>query len=143
MEVPVMVTGKSPVLLYVTWFVEPVFKGCVPKVNEEGEAVACKSWPVPDKFTAGDGPGKLPETERVPVSAPRAVGVKVTLTEQLAPAASEPTQLFACAKSPVRLTADSVYVAWPELVIVTVWAAVVEPIIMAPKFNDAGAPKMT
>ena len=42
----------------------------------------------------------LPLTEIEPVRAPRAVGVNVTLIEQLAPEASDEPHVLVCAKSP-------------------------------------------
>ena len=78
------------------------------KARDEGEKEAANACPVPESATVGTVPGKLPETERLPVSGPRIVGVNVTLTEQLAPAASEPMQLLACVKSPERLMAERV-----------------------------------
>ena len=60
---------------------------------------------------------------KLPVSVPSTVGVKVTLTWQLAPEAKLPGQSFACAKSPAvtTLVTGSVFVL--VLVIVIVWGA--------------------
>src|SRR5215469_8567592 len=44
-EIAVMVIGKSPLLLYVTCCVEPVCRGCAPKVSDVGDTVPCNSWP--------------------------------------------------------------------------------------------------
>jgi hypothetical protein len=73
----------------------------------------------------------LPEalfvTLSVPVRAPKAVGVNVTWMVQLAAGASELPQLLVCPKSPLAamLVIDSAAV--PQLVNVTVCAALVTP----------------
>jgi hypothetical protein len=51
-----------------------------------------------------------------PDRAPGAVGVKVTVTVQLLPAASELPQVFVCEKSPVATMLESVSAAVPPLV---------------------------
>jgi hypothetical protein len=52
----------------------------------------------------------------VPDRVPDAVGVNVTLTVQLLPAASEPPQLFVCEKSPVATMLERFSAAVPPLV---------------------------
>ena len=68
---------------------------------------------------------------RAALSGPAVVGVKVTPMVQLDPAASEPGQLFACAKSlpfaPAIVMPAIVSAALPALASVTVWAALVVP----------------
>jgi hypothetical protein len=62
--------------------------------------------PVPDRYTAVGAPvlaGSLITTSAVLVPIP--FGVNVTLMLQLAPGASDPTQLFVCAKSPAFVPA--------------------------------------
>ena len=68
----------------------------------------------------------------VPVRVPPAVGVKVTLTVQLAPAARLPPQLLVCEKSPLVVMELNVTAPAVSLVAVTVWAA-----LLAPTFCEA------
>ena len=63
----------------------------------------------------------------VPVRVPAAVGVKVSMMVHVLPAPTLGPHIFVCAKSPdiaMELTAKS---AFPELVSMTVCAALVEP----------------
>jgi len=55
------------------------------------------------------------------------VGLKVTVIEQLAPAARELPQLLVCAKSPVVLMLVIISVSVPVLVSETFWGALVLP----------------
>jgi len=72
--------------------------------------------------------GALSEIVTAPVRVPVAVGVKVTPSEHEAAGASEAGQvLVASAKSPLGRMLVMVRVAAPELVSVTVWAALVVP----------------
>src|SRR5690348_5197696 len=72
-------------------------------------AVCVLPAPVPDRGTVSGAP--LFATVSVPLRAPAAAGVNVTLTLQLAPAPRLPPQLLACANSvepvvtPLRVTA--------------------------------------
>ena len=61
----------------------------------------------------------LSVTVSVPLRAPEAVGVKVTLITQLPLAASEPPQLLVSAKSPVTAILLMVSAAAPVLLSVT------------------------
>ena len=74
-------------------------------------------------------------TVKVPLRAPKAVGVKVTLTVQLAFGASCPPMLqsFVCAKSPLVPIAEIVDGALPALVICIRSGALVVPIPWLPK----------
>ena len=56
--------------------------------------------PVPESEAVWGLSGALSATERIAERVPLALGVKITLMEQLAPAASEVPQLFVWAKSP-------------------------------------------
>jgi hypothetical protein len=60
---------------------------------------------------------------RVPLAEPAAVGVNVTLTVQLAPAASVAPQLLLSANAPVAAIALIARLALPELETVTACAA--------------------
>ena len=68
----------------------------------------------------------------VPVRVPPAVGVKVTLTVQLAPAARLLPQLLLCEKSPFVVMELNVTAPAVSLVAVTVFAA-----LLVPTFCDA------
>ena len=68
----------------------------------------------------------------VPVRVPPAVGVKVTLTVQLAPAARLLPQLLLCEKSPLVVMELNVTAPAVSLVAVTVLAA-----LLVPTFCDA------
>ena len=64
-----------------------------------------------------------------PVRVPVVVGLNVTLTVQLAPAASVVEQVFVCAKSPVAAPMESVVVPVPIFFTVTGWLALVVPTV--------------
>jgi hypothetical protein len=66
-------------------------------------------------------------TLSVPLRAPVAVGVKVTVIVQLAPAANVLPQLLVWAKSPLAATLLIVRGAFPVLLNVTVCAVLVVP----------------
>ena len=65
--------------------------------------------------------------ERVPALVPVVVGVKVTLIEQLAPAASEFPQLSVCAKSPLAVMLEMFNTTLPVLASVKLKGALVTP----------------
>jgi hypothetical protein len=92
-----IVSTESPVLERVnTWeLVVPV--RCSGNVTEDGEKEPTGASPVPATGTVRFEAGAPTLTARFPDAGPRAVGTKVTLTAQLAPAASEAPQLFVCA----------------------------------------------
>jgi hypothetical protein len=77
-------------------------------------------------------------TVRVPVRFPDAVGLNVTLTVQMLPAATL-EQLLVWLKSPVAATPETAAVVVPELVTVTVFAAEAEPTSVPGKDRLAGA----
>ena len=64
-----------------------------------------------------------------PVRVPVAVGVNVTLTVQLAPAASVLEQVLVCAKSPVAVPMESVVDTTPVFFTVMGWLALVVPTV--------------
>src|SRR5437868_14330879 len=111
---------------------EPTF--CDPNVKLLGVTVNCGGLeapvPVSDTFCG------LLEAESVrvsvPVRVPPAVGVKVTLTVQLAPAARLLPQLLLCEKSPLVVMELNVTAPAVSLVAVTVWGA-----LRAPTFCEA------
>jgi len=115
-----------------------VLTGSLPKSKDAGVSDARKACPIPAKLTTGAGDVKFPCNATVPVREPRAVGVKVTLIEQLAPTAREVPQVLVWAKSPVIKTPVIVAVVSPELVNVTACAELVVLSGVPPKLSDAG-----
>ena len=96
----------------------------MPKVKVVGAKLALDAAPVPVRLTVcaaggvigdGNGAGRLPVT----------VGVKVTLMEQLAPAATEVAQVLVWAYGALATMLVMVSDAVPELVSVTDCAALV------------------
>ena len=85
-----------------------------------GEAVMAKSEPMPVKpITMGFASDESPIVME-PVVLPRNVGLKVTLTEQLALGAKTP-QLSVWAKLPAATTLEIVSETAPTLVTVMAW----------------------
>jgi len=64
-----------------------------------------------------------------PARLPAAVGVNLTEIKQFAPAATEVPQVLVCAKSPDVAIELRDSAACPELLSVTVWAALVVPVV--------------
>jgi hypothetical protein len=83
--------------------------------------------PPPLKATVCGEPLALSVIVTMPVRVPAAVGVKVTEIVQLPPAATLDPQLLVSAKSPDAVIEVTDRAAVPELVSVTVWAALVMP----------------
>jgi len=85
--VPLLVSAMACVALVVFtfWFA---------KVSDDGDRAASDATPVPVRATVGVAPKELLFKISVPVRLPVAVGVKLTLTEQLAPMASVAPQLL-------------------------------------------------
>jgi len=102
-----MFSVELPLLLRVTLFAALVVVSLrVEKVSAVDESDATGPIPVPVSATVGAVPCALVLTVTVAVRVPRAVGVKVTLTVQEAPAASVLVpmgQLFPRAKSPAAV----------------------------------------
>ena len=82
---------------------------------------------MPVKLTVWGLPAASSATLNVPLRVPVAVGVKVTLIAQLAPAATELPQVFVCAKSPLAAMLVMFSVAVPVLLSVTTCAPLVAP----------------
>ena len=102
--------------------------------------------PVPDSGTVCGDPEALSVKVRLALRAPEAVGVKVTLLEQLAPDASVVTQLVVLIEKspgldPVRVTAEIVTeLPAPEvLVVTTACEGVVLPTVVEANVKLAGA----
>jgi hypothetical protein len=145
MGTPVIVTGRSPELVNVTvWAALVLFNGVAAKLSEAGETVARMAAPVPLRLADTVVPVKLPATTRDPVLLPRAVGVKVTFTVQLAFAANDAPQLFVWLKSlfagRLLMAVMEIAVA-PGLVTVTLWAALAVPIACDAKVSEVGESK--
>src|ERR1700761_468890 len=94
--------------------------------------------PVPVRATVSEGLVALLATVRLADAPPAAVGVKVTLTVHEAPAAIDVPQVLVCANGAPAVTEDTVAAALPVLVIVTFWAAVVEPTASLPNATEDG-----
>ena len=110
-------------------------------ILEDGEAATEKSMPIPVSPAEWGLPGPSSVMVSVALRAPAAVGLKVTLKVQLAPAASvagNAPQVFVWAKSPLVAMALIVSGALPLLVSVTVCAALVVPTFWLPKLRLAG-----
>ena len=97
------------------------------KVRLVAETVTAGAVPVPVRETICGLPGASSVMVIAPVLVPRAVGAKVTLIVQLAPAATEPAQVFVWAKSPLLVIPVMLSRAAPVLVNVTVCTALVVP----------------
>ena len=95
----------------------------MPKLRVVGAKLALGATPVPDKATDWGLPAALSVTVIVPGWLPVAVGVKVTLMEQLAPAATEAPQVLVWAYGALATMLVMVSAAVPPLVRVTVCAA--------------------
>jgi hypothetical protein len=95
----------------------------LPNASDVGDRVTAGAVPVPVRAAVWGLPVALSVTVRVPVLAPVAVGLNVTLMAQLAPAARLVPQLLVCEKSallvPVNVMLVRVNAAVPLLVSVT------------------------
>jgi hypothetical protein len=115
----VTLMAASPVFCSVA--VDEVFEPTARLPKAIPESVAEGAWPVPVRLTFATPPPLCTKLS-VPVRVPAAEGLKVTLTVQVPPTATEP-QPFDCAKSllPVEIpTPVNVKVLVPVLVTVTV-----------------------
>src|SRR5437762_4467646 len=79
------------------------------KVSVVGERLG-KPAPVPERLAVCGLLVALSVTVKAPLRVPVAVGVKVTLIVQFAPAASEAAQLLVCPKSPLFVPAMAMLV---------------------------------
>lgn len=97
-------------------------------VRLAGESDAMGAVPVPVRNRPCGLPDALSATVTEPERVPTAVGVKVTLIEQLAPAASVVPHVFVWPKSPVMVIPEIVSGAVPVFESVALWAGLVVPI---------------
>lgn len=142
-EVVPSTNAAFPVLVNVTLCAAAVAPTVVePNDNWAGETLAAgdpTAAPVPDNVTVLVDGVALCAMVSEPLRAPAAVGVNVTLTEQLPPAATllpDVHVLLLTAKSPEIVVAPSVSAAVPVLDRVTVWAAAVEPTLVDAYVRD-------
>ncbi len=105
--------------------IEPVPLMTVPKVLSAIKEYA--RTPVPESATVWGLLGSLSTMLKVPVRAPVAVGVNVTLTVQVVSEGTLVPQLLVCAKSPVVVTLLMAKGPEPVLVRANVRNALVEP----------------
>ena len=106
----------------------------MPKLRLVAESVTLGAMPVPVKASVcalPEAPLLLSVTVRVPLRAPVAAGLKLTLIVQVPPAATGVEQVLVSPKSPAlapeTATLLTVSAAVPALETVTVWAALVVP----------------
>jgi hypothetical protein len=93
--------------------------------------------PVPARATVLGLPGALSVIVTVPDRDPDAVGAKVTLIVQEAPAATDVPQVFVCAKSPEATMPEMASGPVPVLESVTDWAAEVVPTAWEANVSEA------
>jgi hypothetical protein len=125
----VIVSDAVPVLLSVTVCAALVAPGGSEgnvKLLAETVTAGADTAP-PNRVTDCGLFGALSVMTTVPLALPEAVGVKATLMVQDAPAATDAPQVFVSPKGGVEVILAMVSAAPPELVNVTVWAALVVP----------------
>jgi hypothetical protein len=123
---PVMFSNVVPVFLSVTNFAAlVVFTMRVPKDKLVADKLTAAAVPVPDRATVCGLPVALSVTVIVPGWLPVAVGVNVTVMEQLAPAATEAPQVLVSAYWVLATMLVMLSAVLPELVSVMVCAALV------------------
>lgn len=111
-------------VMVVACTVEVVLTRWVPKLLKAvGENDSAGAVPVPPRLKDGAVPGRLLFSVNVPVTVPAAVGVKVTLTEQLALIARLVPQLFVWPKPAVTVKLVIESAAVPLLVMFMVCGA--------------------
>lgn len=141
----VNVMGPVPVLVTVTLCGALVeFTNWEAKVKLLGVTVTVAGpFTVPFKATVCGLPVALSAMLMAAVRVPAAVGVNVTLIVQLASTANDAGQVFVSAKSPefgpVRVIPEIANATLPPLVKVTVWAALVVPMVCELNVKLVGA----
>lgn len=142
----VIVSAVVPTLVRVTVFAALL---CPTPVDGKFSTVGDRNTvvPVPVKGTVCGLPPPVSLMETVALRVPLAVGVKVTLIVQLAPAPSEEPQVLVWAKSPglvpVMVMPVMLMEVVPTFFIVTVFAALLWPIAVVGKFSTAGISETT
>ena len=92
---------------------------CAEKVKEVGERLTTGAVPVPVRLTVCVAGLALSVRVKEPLREPLAVGVKVTLRVQLAPAATLEPQVLVWEKSPLTVMLVMLRVAFPVFLSVT------------------------
>ena len=99
-EMPVMLSGALPLLVRVAvCAVLVVPTVCEANVSAVGLRVAAGPRAVPTSSTDCGLPGPVPLIAMLAILVPPVVGVNVTLTMQVPPAANDAPQLLVCVKS--------------------------------------------
>jgi hypothetical protein len=102
------------------------FTATDPNGTLDGDTVT--GWlPVPLRLTVWGLPAALSFIVSVPIREPPMVGVKLSEIEQLLAGAKLVPQLFACLKSPLVVTLAILREAFPSLLNLTDWLALVVP----------------
>lgn len=114
---------------------------CDAKVRVLALSTPVPPCPVPLSAMLCGLPVALLVTVTLPVRAPLAVGLKVTLMVQNPPAPSPVPQLWVTPNSELAAMLAKVSAAVPELVSVTLCAALVLPIFCSAKVNALGKPE--
>jgi hypothetical protein len=109
-----------------------------PKVKLPGDKPTVGAMPEPLRAKACELVEILSVRIMLPVRLPVAVGLKVTLTTQWAPAAITSPQLLVCVKSPTAATFEIFSGALPMLVIVTSRDALATPTSSGDKVSASG-----
>lgn len=123
---PAMLSNVVPVFLSVTDFAAlVVFTMWLPKDNVVADKLTAAAVPVPDRATVCGLPVALSVTVIVPGWLPVAVGVNITVMEQLAPAATEVPQVLVWVYGALAAILVMLSAAVPELVSVMACAALV------------------
>jgi hypothetical protein len=134
--VAVMTRLSAPLPLFVTVIVcaalvEP--NAWAEKVRVASDRLTTGTVPVPDKVMTWGPPDALSVRVTDPERAPAVEGVNVMLRVQLAPAATEPPQVFLCAKLPVAAMLEILSVAPPPLIKIMSRGVLVVPTARLPK----------
>ena len=145
--IALMVAAAVPVFFTVTTCAALVAAVTVAgKAIDAGVSViagAVAAAPVPDKVTTWGEPVALSAIESEAVRAPAAVGLNSTDIVQLAAAARDVVQVFAemrkeLALVPVKVSEVRARAAVPEFLMVTTWAAVIDPTVVEAKVRVVG-----
>jgi hypothetical protein len=135
------VTAVEPVLLSVSDRLPDEPTVMLPKASAPGVAVSVATTPLPVRGTVSGRAVALVATLSVPVAVPPALGVNVTVSMQLAPAARvDPTAGHvpsATVKLPLAETPRNVAAFVPVFATVSL-REVLPPTLTVPKFNEEG-----
>jgi hypothetical protein len=107
-------------------------------MEEPEDAASVKSWPTPLSAMVCGLLGPLSATFILPVREPPALGLKVTLIVQFAPALTLLPQVLVWEKSPLAAMLETASEAVPVFVRVTVCAVLLVPDIWAEKVSEVG-----